>query len=594
RRLHGRFLHITDMHPDPFYKNGTSQSSSCHRNQPKSAARSGYYGTPFSECDSPLRLTNLTLDFLEKNWSAEIDFVIWTGDSARHDNDRKIPRTTDEIYDSNRAVAKKMSKIFLSKGIPVIPSLAHVRVINAYFVSRVLNANLTALLQEYHVTWYVVKIQCVYCVDSLVIGPNTITNEFSSCVVTPILIVFCLTTVLRIWSSFIPFASYQVFQRGAYYSVEVVPNALAVISLNTMYFYDANKGYLHSLYTVCKFDTDTDSFSGCEYREPNDPGNLQFDWLDVQLEMFRSRGMQVWITGHVPPSSGNYFPECYYRYVELSLRYQDTILGHLFGHMNADHFFFLDAKDLEIWPEAASTGGESPLYDSLISDFEELCKTEEVNYDNYAVINVSPSVVPNPYVPSFRIYSYNITGLSSTVVRDIGRDEYLIELKKSKRKHSRYHHGNPENNDSECRKEPYRDSWRCKLKQPWHSDSEAPSRRNTLWTGLGYAQYTIPNLLEFDEKHEAEYRLEYLTFPISRLDAPRSEEGAGAPPAVPMRNLPRSLREGDVRRSKYTPYEMEDLSIGSWVELGRRLGEGKEEKLRRRFKKYMYMGGEEG
>ncbi|EGO27522.1 hypothetical protein SERLADRAFT_446757 [Serpula lacrymans var. lacrymans S7.9] len=496
RRLHGRFLHITDMHPDPFYKNGTSQSSSCHRNQPKSAARSGYYGTPFSECDSPLRLTNLTLDFLEKNWSAEIDFVIWTGDSARHDNDRKIPRTTDEIYDSNRAVAKKMSKIFLSKGIPVIPSLGN----NDIWRENIMSP-----------------------------GPNTITNEFSS-----------------IWSSFIPFASYQVFQRGAYYSVEVVPNALAVISLNTMYFYDANKG-------------------------------------------------------HVPPSSGNYFPECYYRYVELSLRYQDTILGHLFGHMNADHFFFLDAKDLEIWPEAASTGGESPLYDSLISDFEELCKTEEVNYDNYAVINVSPSVVPNPYVPSFRIYSYNITGLSSTV------------LKKSKRKHSRYHHGNPENNDSECRKEPYRDSWRCKLKQPWHSDSEAPSRRNTLWTGLGYAQslatqYTIPNLLEFDEKHEAEYRLEYLTFPISRLDAPRSEEGAGAvagdsgltigtaaqPPAVPMRNLPRSLREGDVRRSKYTPYEMEDLSIGSWVELGRRLGEGKEEKLRRRFKKYMYMGGEEG
>lgn len=57
------------------------------------------------------------------------------------------------------------------------------------------------------------------------------------------------------------------------------------------------------------------------------------------------------MTGHVPPSPGNYFPECvstpgnivyksiliiifrekYVRYVELSLRFQDTILGHLFG-----------------------------------------------------------------------------------------------------------------------------------------------------------------------------------------------------------------------------------------------------------------------
>lgn len=47
-----------------------------------------------------------------------------------------------------------------------------------------------------------------------------------------------------IWKSFVPFHSYQVFQRGAYYSVEVIPDAVAVISLNTMYFFDSNKGLL--------------------------------------------------------------------------------------------------------------------------------------------------------------------------------------------------------------------------------------------------------------------------------------------------------------------------------------------------------------
>ena len=31
-----------------------------------------------SDCDSPLRLTNLTLDFLDKNWASEIDFVVCT------------------------------------------------------------------------------------------------------------------------------------------------------------------------------------------------------------------------------------------------------------------------------------------------------------------------------------------------------------------------------------------------------------------------------------------------------------------------------------------------------------------------------------
>jgi endopolyphosphatase len=39
-----------------------------------------------------------------------------------------------------------------------------------------------------------------------------------------------------------PSQSFQVFQRGAYFSVEVVPDQLVVISLNTLYFYDSNKG----------------------------------------------------------------------------------------------------------------------------------------------------------------------------------------------------------------------------------------------------------------------------------------------------------------------------------------------------------------
>lgn len=47
---------------------------------------------------------------------------------------------------------------------------------------------------------------------------------------------------IRIWDTFIPFPYLQVFQRGAYYAVDVIPGEVAVISLNTMYFYDANKG----------------------------------------------------------------------------------------------------------------------------------------------------------------------------------------------------------------------------------------------------------------------------------------------------------------------------------------------------------------
>jgi len=77
KKLHGRFLHITDMHPDPYYRPQTSLSTSCHRKKGnKKKNKSLYFGTPYSECDSPLRLTNLTLDFLNNNWAPEVDFVI--------------------------------------------------------------------------------------------------------------------------------------------------------------------------------------------------------------------------------------------------------------------------------------------------------------------------------------------------------------------------------------------------------------------------------------------------------------------------------------------------------------------------------------
>lgn len=54
---------------------------------------------------------------------------------------------------------------------------------------------------------------------------------------------FCFSSI---WKSFVPFHSYQVFQRGGYYSVEVIPDSVAVISLNTMYFFDSNKGPSHA------------------------------------------------------------------------------------------------------------------------------------------------------------------------------------------------------------------------------------------------------------------------------------------------------------------------------------------------------------
>jgi hypothetical protein len=47
-------------------------------------------------------------------------------------------------------------------------------------------------------------------------------------------------TMNSIWKAFIPHSDRHIFEKGAYFSKEVIPNRLAVISLNTLFWYDSN------------------------------------------------------------------------------------------------------------------------------------------------------------------------------------------------------------------------------------------------------------------------------------------------------------------------------------------------------------------
>ena len=86
------------------------------------------------------------------------------------------------------------------------------------------------------------------------------------------------------------------------------------------------------------------------------------------------------------------------------------------------------------------------------------------------------------------------------------------------------------------------------------------------------------------------FKLEYLTYSLDALH-PRDQEEAGEfEYPIPLKQLPKRLREGNETSSKFAPYQMEDLTIGSWVGLARRLGDPTRKKLRKRFKQYMYMG----
>jgi endopolyphosphatase len=103
------------------------------------------------------------------------------------------------------------------------------------------------------------------------------------------------------------------------------------------------------------------------------------------------------------------------------------------------------------------------------------------------------------------------------------------------------------------------------------------------------AQYYLPDLGNASEEYTPEWELEYMTYGLSAFEDDGSDE---ASEVIPRKNIPKSLRHG--RGAKYAPYSMEDLTIPSWIELARKLGDGENGGLRKKFRKYMFMGhGEE-
>lgn len=102
----------------------------------------------------------------------------------------------------------------------------------------------------------------------------------------------------RIWMPFIPVSAREAFQRGGYFSVEVIPDAVAVVSLNTLYFFNLNKGAVyHSASIQCLLhyvhSCTQSAVGGCVRSDAQDPGNMELDWLEDQLKMFRDRSLQV-------------------------------------------------------------------------------------------------------------------------------------------------------------------------------------------------------------------------------------------------------------------------------------------------------------
>ncbi|KAH6685264.1 Metallo-dependent phosphatase-like protein [Plectosphaerella plurivora] len=400
RKLRGRFLHITDLHPDEFYKahTSTAEGIACHRG----SGPAGYYGAETSDCDSPFSLLDATLDWIAENVANDIDFVVWTGDTARHDSDEKKPRSQDQVLGTNRRIADKFFETFSNPkdkqrlGVPVVPNLGN---------NDILPHNI------------------------LVPGPTKWLQYYTD-----------------VWRHFIPEEQRHSFEFGGWFDVEVIPNKLTVFSLNTLYLFDRNA-----------------AVDGCN--APSEPGFKQMEWLRIQLQILRERGMKAMLIGHVPPartdSKQNWDESCWQKYNLWMRQYRDVVVASLYGHMNIDHFIAHDTHDIQL---DLTTGGERRLSTrgSLESELSVQSATDYLQElrqgwskipkvgnakaleeeERYHISLISPSVVPN-YFPTIRVYEYNISGLEnapawsdtntvrkSDSAMDIAEETFLDELRR--------------------------------------------------------------------------------------------------------------------------------------------------------------------
>ncbi|KAK8250612.1 endopolyphosphatase [Phyllosticta capitalensis] len=361
RPLTGRFLHITDFHPDPYYEtySSTSSDAACHRGN----GPAGYYGAETSGCDSPLSLINATFDWIDQNIRDQIDFIVWTGDSARHDNDDKIPRNEDQVVEQNQIIVNKFRDVFGRRDdddedptndfvIPIIPTIGN---------NDILPHNI------------------------FLEGPNRWTQNF-----------------LQIWRSFIPEEQRHQFQRGGWFYTEVIPNKLAVVSLNTMYFFDSNSGV-----------------DGCAM--DSEPGYEHFEWLRIQLQIFRDRGMKAILIGHVPPArtanKQSWDETCWQKYTFWMQQYRDIIITSMYGHMNIDHFILHDFSEVKNSVRKGKMKGSLKPKLTVAEDDEEISITSAEDY--LLDLRDSWSNLPTPVTPVKPTDSASPPGNKTSLLRAI-------------------------------------------------------------------------------------------------------------------------------------------------------------------------------
>lgn len=593
--------YTADIHPDPHYKfhSSTAEEDACHRGN----GTAGYYGAETTDCDTPFALVDETFKWIEENLRDKVDFAIWTGDSARHDSDERIPRDEKEVLNTNRWVANKFVRTFRSDNprknlaIPVIPTFGN---------NDILPHNI------------------------LLAGPNKWLKAYTD-----------------VWGSFIPEEQRHGFERGGWFWVEVIPKKLAVFSLNTLYFFNNNA-----------------AVDGCALR--SEPGYEHMEWLRIQLQFMRERGMKAILTGHVPPARTEnkqlWDETCWQKYTLWLQQFRDVVLGGFYGHMNIDHFTLHDTKSIDIG--IADEGEEESIRSTLDEELSILSATdylqdlrkdwstlpnpapasrleeaageeEEVDEnegdieteargkkgkkerkggkgkkkkknpldkiggqwgERYQVTHVGPSIVPN-FFPTLRIVEYNISGLNTKatwanalhkrkeITKSDLNDDTTISFDEYWEDHPEDEYESDDESDTASKKNRKKHRKHKKQKKPRDPNLHiplppskttppGPAYSPQSLTLLGYKQY-FANLTYINNEH--------FTAPDDDSDDVEGDRwhkgkhhGKRPKDKVPH---PRKLEfELEYTTFNDSIYALDDLTVRSYVKLARRIGQYKAQK----------------
>ncbi len=306
---------------------------------------------------------------LKRRVAPKVDFVIWTGDSSRHDRDDFMKREETEVMNQNMDVYHYITSAFDPDSIPILPSIGN---------------------------WD------TYPQNLMGPGPNPMLKQ-----------------LWKLWSRLFPsrYTSegkeiYSTFKKGGYYAREVIPDQLTIISVNNLYWFKEN-----TMVNDCGEHSD-------HHDDNASPGHVELHWMSEVLSNLRFRNMKAIIIGHVPPRSVEnevlYKSMCYERFVHVIGEFADVIIGQFYGHTNKDVISLVLKEGASIPNDNAKV---TPIRYELISlNAMTIPNIDLDNKDIVGVVQQSPSIVP-VYNPGYKL----ITVASSNYAMDNASSVYLSE-----------------------------------------------------------------------------------------------------------------------------------------------------------------------